>query len=1117
MNTKPTSMLMRILLFAFLLMAPLTAADSFAQERKSASVTLSLNDVTVNKVFAEINKQTGYNFLISNDLSKSLKKVSVNVSNQPVEKVISDVLTPLGLSYSIDGRTITVTEKPKSVPATSMAMSRPTGAIIAGQITDENGEPMPGVTVTTNVKGLAAVTDARGFFSINAGSNQKVSTVTASFIGMETQVVDYKGQFINIKMSDNANELGEVVVTGLFDYNSRTFTGSAATYDAEDLKMVGNQNVLKSLQNLDPSFIVDNYNLNGSNPNALGDITIRGNASFAGLQGDYKGNPNAPLFVLDGFETTQQAIFDLDMNRVKSVTVLKDAAAKAIYGSKASNGVIVVETIQPEAGRLRITYTGDLNIEAPDLSSYDLCNAAEKLEVEKNAGRYTSSSPSFEQQLREQYNDIQKNIARGVDTYWLSQPLRTGVGQKHSAYMEGGTNEMRYSATVNYNGITGVMKGSDRRTVSGNLNLSYRYKKWLFRNSLTITSNKADNSPYGSFSDFVSANPYYSPYDENGNISKVLGYFTQPGSNATSSKTYYNPLYNATIGTKNFSKYNEYTENFYIEFRPTEELRFTGRLGYTHQNNRSENFRPGDHTYFSLYPRSDIFLNGDYTISDGESSNLSVDLTGSYSKQFGENLIIANAAWSLNDASGDTHGMTAWGFTNSRVDNINFAAQYAENGKPSGSDTKTRSIGITGAVNYSYAERYLADLSLRFNGSSVFGKDNRWGTFWSTGLGWNIHKEKFMENVSWVNLLKLRASYGITGNQNFNPYQAKATYTYYSNVIYDNITGAYLMALANDQLKWQQTKDTSIGLDMQLFKRLNLRAEYYNSKTTDALLAMSLPTSTGFRSYQENLGNVQNEGFEVTANYRVYQEKDSYIALTGSVGHNVNKVTKINDALKSFNDDQDANATTSPIIRYEEGQSMTAIWAVKSLGIDPATGRELFLKKDGVTTTYNYTTDDYIIAGDSNPKFHGTFGFNGEIKGFGVNCLFSYQVGGDYYNQTLIDRVENVNIANNVDRRVLTSTWHETGDVVAYKHIGVSPSTTYATTRFVERNNQLDLASVSLYYDFKHQEWLKKSFLERLRVSAYMNDVFHVSTVKTERGLSYPYARTFSLSVSATF
>ncbi|MDE5549735.1 MAG: SusC/RagA family TonB-linked outer membrane protein, partial [Bacteroidaceae bacterium] len=173
-------------------------------------------------------------------------------------------------------------------------------------------------------------------------------------------------------------------------------------------------------------------------------------------------------------------------------------------------------------------------------------------------------------------------------------------------------------------------------------------------------------------------------------------------------------------------------------------------------------------------------------------------------------------------------------------------------------------------------------------------------------------------------------------------------------------------------------------------------------------------------------------------------------------------------------------------------------------------------KKDG-TTTYDYTTDDYIIAGDSNPKVHGTFGFNGEYKGIGLSLLFNYQLGGDYYNQTLVDRVENVNIANNVDRRVFSDTWNAPGDLALYKHISSTPTTTYASTRFIQRNNMLDLTSLSAYYDFKYCSWLQRIKLERLRLTFYMNDVFHLSTVKAERGLSYPYAHTFSFSLTATF
>lgn len=989
--------------------------------------------------------------------------------------------------------------------------------LITGVVKDTHGETLPGAHVRVRETKAGAVADVEGRFTIAVPRGQAV-TLDFTYVGMLPTSKRYDGRRSyaqQVIVMSERGEMEEVVVTGLFDYKSSTFTGSAVSYTQEDLKMVGNNNVLKILQSIDPSFVVDMNNINGANPNYMADITIRGNASFAGLQGEYSGNPNQPLFILDGFEATQEQIFDLDINRIQSVTILKDGAAKAIYGSKASNGVIVVETMLPEAGRLRITYTGDLNVEVPDLNSYDLCHAAEKLEVERNAGRYTATTPYYQALLDEQYALTAMAVARGVDTYWLSQPLRSGVGNKHSASFEGGSEEMRYSASLMYNNVAGVMKKSDRTTLSGNINLSYRYKQWMFRNALSVGGCRADDSPYGSFGDYVVVNPYFTPTDESGNIQKVLGTFTAPGYSG-STYTYYNPLYNATIGTKNFSTYTEVVENFYLEYRPIEDMRLTARLGYTHKNDKREDFYPGDHTRFNDWTGDRYFQRGSYAISNGVSSHLSVDVTAGYSHRWDKHLLLANAAYSLQSAEGSTEGMTAWGFLNSHVDYITFAKQYAEGGKPSGTETTTRSLGITAAANYSYDERYLFDGSLRFNGSSVFGAERRWGTFWSAGMGWNLHNERFMSDARWLTLCKLRLTYGLTGNQNFSPYQAKATYKFYDNIIYDNISGAYLMGMPNPDLKWQQTGDFTVGLDLGLWKRLNLRFDYYDSRTRDALIAMTIPTSTGFTSYMENLGNVQNRGVEATANWRFFQQGQSFMSLTGSIAHNVNKVTKISDALSSFNHQQDALNVTAPIIRYEEGQSMTAIWAVPSLGIDPATGRELFLKKDG-STTYNYTTDDYVIAGDANPKVHGSFGLNGEYKGFGLSLLMSYQLGGDFYNQTLVDRVENVNIANNVDRRVFSDTWNNIGDIALYKHISSTPTTTYASTRFVQRNNMLDLTSLSAYYDFKHCTWLQRAKLERLRVTAYMNDVFHWASVKAERGLNYPYARTFSLSVTVTF
>lgn len=989
---------------------------------------------------------------------------------------------------------------------------------IRGTVLDENGLSVIGASVylkETPAIGVAA--DIDGKFELNCPWTPNMVIVVSS-IGYETQEVKVANPTkpLEVTLTETSQMLKETVVTGYFNRSMESFTGSAVTVTAKELQAIGNQNVIESLKNIDPAFIVgDSYEL-GSNPNQFNEINIRGKSSFAGLQGEYDGNPNEPLFILDGFETTKTAVFDLDMNRVASVTILKDAAAKAIYGSKAANGVVVIETVAPTSGTLRVNYQGNVSVEMPDLTSYDLTNAREKLEVELNAGRYSSNSPSHQQALDQQYNELLKNVESGVNTYWLSKPLRVGVGNKHTLFFEGGDDAMRYGATIMYNNIAGAMKGSDRTTMQGNITLSYRVKNLMFRNSLSVTHNKAFESPYGSFSEYARLNPYYKPYDENGNINKVLGRF-QPSGYGAAARIYYNPLYNATLGTKNESRYTEIVENFYIEWQAHKNLRLTGRLGYSYRTNSSDNFLPGNHTNFNEWTGDMYYKRGSYTKTNGVSERLSIDLTANWSKTIKKHMIFINGGYNLATSNSDQVGMTAWGFMNNRVDHITFAKQYADNGVPTGSESITREIGLIGSANYSYDDRYLADVSFRASGSSIFGANKRWGTFWAAGIGWNLHKEHFMENVAWLTQFKLRGSIGYTGSQSFDPYQAMSTYKFYQDLMYDNISGAYLMALANDELKWQQTQDINIGLDLGIANNLNMRVDGYVSTTEDQLIPITLPTSAGFTSYKGNLGNVVNKGIDATINWRVYNnpKKQAYININGTLGHNRNEIQNISDALKSFNDSQDANSTTAPLTRYEEGQSMSVIWVVKSLGIDPITGRELFVKKDG-STTYDWSSDDYIVGGDSNHKVRGNFGVSGEYKGFGFNISFSYRLGGDYYNQTLVDKVENVDIAYNVDRRVFSSTWQNPGDIATFKKITSTPTTTYATSRFVEKNNELQFSSLNLYYDFKFLN-IRKAGIERLKVNFYMNDICRISTVKTERGTSYPFARNCSVAVSATF
>jgi len=1094
-----------------------------AQSVNQTKIDVDFKNIPLKQALDQVQKKTTFNLIFSEEMVAAYK-VSLTAKGISVDQVLKSLLTKTDLYHVINGNKIIISKKAKqtisstSIPMTNVGGANSTVKRIRGKVLTPNDEPLVGVNIKSpEIAEAGFQTNANGEYSLTLPEQAK--SLVFTFIGYTTKEVKIASSTeINVTLEREDKNLESVVVTGLFTRKAESFTGAASTFTQEQLRSVGNQNIIQSLKMLDPSFIQIENIAAGSDPNMLPDLQIRGGNSLPGLKGEYTGNPNMPLFILDGFETNLQKIYDLDMNRVASVTILKDAAAKAIYGSRAANGVVVVETKRPEMGKLRLSYTGDLNVTTPDLSSYSLTNASEKLQAELDAGRHSSPFNYSDQILNEQYNRIYTDVARGVDTYWLSQPVHTGVGQKHTLSLEGGDQYLRYGADFTYNNISGAMKESGRKTMSGNVFLSYRLNNFLFRNTITVTGNHAFDSPYGSYSAYSRLNPYWAPYEENGQIKKVLGTFTPIGAPTI---TFFNPLYDATLGTKNFSKYTDITNNFITEWSITKALKVIGRLGYTQKINTREDFYPANHTRYANFAEADFFKRGDYSITDGRDESIKTDITLNYSKMWGKHLFYFNGGWNLYETGTETHGFQAQGFLNDRVDNVNFAKQYLENGRPTGSDAKTRETGLLSALNYSYDERYLADLTFRRQGSSVFGSDNRWGDFWSAGIGWNVHKENFFEAKEWLGQLKLRASTGYTGSQNFNPYQAMATYNYYTDTYYDNIAGAKLMGLANDNLKWQQTQDYNFGVDVQLFTRLNLRIDYYISTTESLLTDLPLPGSVGFSSIKENLGEVRNNGLDAVISYRAFNdaETQSFLNVFVNLGTNKNKLIKISDALNSLNAEREATdraTSTKPFTRYQEGQSTTAIWAVPSKGIDPITGSEIFMKSNG-DLTYLWDANDQVAVGESTPKLRGSFGFNAQYKGWGLNCGFSYKLGGQYYNQTLVDRVENVDIAYNIDSRAFRGTWKQAGDEVFFKRIIATPTRTNPSSRFVQDFNELQFTSLNLSYDFRDTKFLKNSGLGRLRTTFFTNDIARIASVKAERGLEFPFARSYSFSLQATF
>ena len=480
-------------------------------------------------------------------------RVSGQVDEAPFEAALQMMLSGKPFDYKIDGKLVTINR---------IQQQRGGSREITGIVVDDLGEPLIGATIT-NVKNrddretFTAITDVNGHFKLTLSN--AVSQIEVNYIGFQPKGVTLIGESAyRIQLMPDSKAIDEVVVTGVFERKANTYTGAVTTVKGEELQRVGNVNVLQSLKNIDPSFLQIENLAAGSNPNALPDFQMRGASTIASVQGEYASSANQPLFILDGFETELTKILDLDMNQVESVTTLKDATAKAIYGSKAANGVIVIETKRPESGRLRVTYTGSMSLEVPDLTSYDLTNAREKLEVERMAGLYSSENAVNQIALDENYTQKLRELLAGVETDWLAQPVRNGFGHKHSLYLEGGDKAMQYGVNLAYNRIGGAMKGSDRNTFSGGVMLAYRVKNLQFRNKLTVDYNKSHNSPYGLFDEYYRMNPYSRIYAENGEYVRSYDYMN----NAGESNAYYNPLYNTTLNTKDETGYTTITQQF---------------------------------------------------------------------------------------------------------------------------------------------------------------------------------------------------------------------------------------------------------------------------------------------------------------------------------------------------------------------------------------------------------------------------------------------------------------------------------------------------------------------------------------------------------------------------
>lgn len=1005
----------------------------------------------------------------------------------------------------------------------------PHGNYVYGRVIEKlSKEPMVGVTIRLDGHSTGVITDINGCYVLTLP--EKGGLVIYSYIGFETRKIKVTSrQKVDVQMVEATESIQEVIVTGYNSIQKESFTGNTTKIEKEDLLKFNPNNLISAIQTFDPSFRIQENLAAGSDPNSLPQFVLRGQTgigettlgqtSTSSISREVlSGNSNLPIFILDGFEVDVEKIYDLDMNSIHSINILKDAAATAMYGSRAANGVIVIERRAPEAGKFRVQYSGVLSAELPDLSSYNLMNAREKLETERLAGLYDSNTPEIDPYTNGYYQRL-NNVLTGVDTYWLSQGLRTALNHKHSVFIDGGENDVRWGVELGFRGTEGVMKHSSRKNANAAFYVDYRIGGLQIKNKVTYTYNKSTDVPFNSFSDYSHLLPYMRLYDENGDYVRRLEKFDG------ASGTQVNPLYEINFyNSFDHSGYDEVTDDLSLNWRITDGLRLRGQFSVLMRNSTGDLYKdPAS----ASYSASTGNINGEKTESTQKRTVIDGSLSLMYNNTFkGHNLNICLSS-NMRQTQSTASETRYRGFPGGDLVSSNYAAEVY--GKPSSSDNTTRLVGALLTSNYTYNNIYLADLTGRIDGSSEFGSDKRWSMFWSTGAGINIHNYDFMKSNELFSMLKFRVSYGLTGKTNFSLYSAKDMYQLQTDSWYPTGYGVFLYQMGNPNLKWERKYTLDYGVEIGLWHdKIYLKASAYDERTIDLITDYTIPSSTGFTSYKENMGKVKNTGVELELRARLYSDRNWLFQLYGSFARNKNTIIEISQAMRDYNkrveelfsgynpESSSDSKYAKTYLKYYEGASLTSIYGMKSLGISPTNGKEIYLRRNGDVTDV-WSADEWTIIGDTAPKGQGSFGYTLSYKQLSMFASFLYTFGGDAYNNTLVSYVENADIKNdNVDKRVLLDRWQKPGDITTMKDIRDRNVTTGASSRFVQKNNTLQWSSLTMSYNFRLEQ-LKKLHLSGLRLSFTMNDLFYWSTIRQERGLDYPYSRSFNLTTNIIF
>ena len=1018
-DLKKVMLMTKLTFFLSVFLVLQMSASVYSQTR----LTVESKNKTVKEVLRDIENQSEFRFFYNEDFVNMERSVGFNIANETIPEIMDRLFEPAKFSYKMTENNLIVI-----IPAEGQQPHA-----LGGKVTDVNQNPLPGVTVMIKGTTTGTVTSNDGEYSFSNVPENGI--LVFSFIGMHTQEIEIQGRTaIDVVMQQDVIGIEEVVAVGYGTMKKSDLTGSVAQVKSETLESVPVYNMEQALKVGAAGVRVTQ---NSGIPGGRIEVRIRGGNSMIG--------DNQPLYVVDGFPVTGGIDF-LNPSDIESVDILKDASATAIYGSRGANGVVIITSKRGREGqKSRIEVNSFFGMQK-EVNRFDVLNAKEYAVIANEWLKNQGLDPYF---------NVDQVENPGTD--WQDVVFRTSPLHNHTITFTGSSEKTQYSLSGNYYDQEGILLNSGVKRGSVRINLDHEMNNWLTMGVNLQLSRRERFSVYsdngyrgqGLLSSAASAPPTLPVYNENG-----LPYQIEQEYNFGSADMR-NPMVYASAKSRSFSNSILGNGNFTIQFTP--ELSFKTLIGLQYDYWLGDNFTP-------IIYNSD---RGSASVNNSYSNSFLNENTLNFVKEF-------NEIHNVNLVGGYTYQTSMYrnanigvsGFANNTTENYDLGAAETI-GNPSSGYSDWTLASFLARANYTFNNKYMVTASIRADGSSRFGADHKWGYFPSAALAWRVSEESFMQNVSGINSLKLRLSYGVTGNTALNPYQSLNSLSSVK-YIYGNqadVIGFVPTGISNSDLRWESTSQLDIGFDLNIVNnRLRFVFDYYKKNTRDLLASVPLPPSVGFGSILQNLGEIQNQGVEFSVNADILQREFKWVA-SAQISANRNKVIEIAGDSDIFGAEQGAAWPSTNIARV--GEPLGAFYGLLEDGLD----ENGFIKyqdvsgpegePDGVINAL-----DRVILGSYYPDFIYGFTSDFSYKNFELNLILEGVYGNEIFNATKGTNLNSFQRGNNQFKDIIGNYWTPENPDPNAKYPKISAQTQVtASERFIEDGSYLRLKSLRLAYN----------------------------------------------------